>query len=146
MGVFVNKYLLVLVHVYNECMNKLFKEDNDSLDAFLDVIKFDEHGLLPAIIMDAVSAKVLMMGWMSEDSIASTLKTGDVYFFSRSRQKLWKKGEVSGNSFYVQSISVDCDGDCLAIKVETSTGIACHTGRESCFFRHWNGEKWIQET
>jgi phosphoribosyl-ATP pyrophosphohydrolase/phosphoribosyl-AMP cyclohydrolase len=96
-------------------------------------IKFDEKGLIPAIIQDSTSGQVLMMAYMNEESYKKTLETGDTWFYSRSRQELWNKGATSGNTQKVKELSYDCDGDTLLIKVEQK-GPACHTGEKSCFF------------
>jgi len=98
------------------------------------MLKFDEKGLIAAIIQDASSGEVLMLGYMNEESLKRTLDTGQVWFYSRSRQELWHKGETSGNYLNVRSISKDCDEDALLIQVE-ATGPVCHTGNRSCFFR-----------
>lgn len=97
-------------------------------------LKFDERGLIPAIVQDSVSGDVLMMAWMNEDSLQLTLDTGEAYFWSRSRQELWHKGATSGNVQVVREIRLDCDGDTLLLLVEPA-GPACHTGARSCFFR-----------
>jgi phosphoribosyl-AMP cyclohydrolase len=104
------------------------------MDAQLENLKFDASGLIPAIIQDAVSGEVLMMAWMNRDSLAKTVQTGKTHFFSRSRNKLWLKGESSGHVQQVKSIAVDCDMDVLLVKVE-QVGAACHEGYYSCFFR-----------
>lgn len=97
-------------------------------------LKWDEKGLIPAIVQDAQSNQVLMMAYMSAESLARTLETGETVFWSRSRQELWHKGATSGNVQRVRSISVDCDEDTLLISVDAA-GPACHTGAVSCFFR-----------
>ena len=99
-------------------------------------LKFDAHGLIPAIIQDAKSGEVLMMAWMNREALTKTLETGKTHFFSRSRNKLWLKGESSGHIQNVKSISTDCDADVLLVKVE-QTGAACHEGYFSCFFREY---------
>lgn len=96
-------------------------------------LKFDEKGLIPAITQDYKTDEVLMMAYMNAESLEKTLETGKVHYFSRSRQKLWLKGETSGHFQNVKSISMDCDADTLLLKVE-QTGAACHTGHRSCFF------------
>ncbi|OGO77421.1 MAG: bifunctional phosphoribosyl-AMP cyclohydrolase/phosphoribosyl-ATP diphosphatase [Clostridiales bacterium GWB2_37_7] len=96
-------------------------------------IKYDDKGLIPVIVQDYLSGKVLMMAYMNKESLELTLSTGYANYYSRSRQSLWKKGETSGNVQRVMEISTDCDGDCLLLKVD-QTGNACHTGAESCFF------------
>ncbi|NBV05924.1 MAG: phosphoribosyl-AMP cyclohydrolase [Proteobacteria bacterium] len=96
-------------------------------------LKFDENGLIPAIAQDAKNNQVLMMAWMSEESIKATLASGYATYFSRSRKSLWKKGETSGHLQQVISIKADCDFDCILLKVK-QIGVACHTGEFSCFF------------
>lgn len=99
----------------------------------LEDIKFDQ-GLIPAIIQDYSSGDVLMLAYMNRESFEKTLETSKTWFWSRSRKKLWNKGETSGHFQYVKNISYDCDGDALLIKVE-QIGPACHTGSRSCFYR-----------
>ena len=96
--------------------------------------RFDEKGLLPAIIQDADSGEVLMLGYMNKEAFEKTLSSGEVWFYSRSRQELWHKGETSGSIIYVHSISIDCDEDAILIKAKP-TGPVCHTGNYSCFYR-----------
>ena len=100
----------------------------------LSEIKFDRDGLVAAIIQDETNNQVLMLGYMNAEAITATFNTGRVCFWSRSRQKLWIKGETSGHTQHVKSIAVDCDGDALLIKVEQKVA-ACHVGYRSCFFR-----------
>lgn len=99
----------------------------------LEDLKFDERGLIPAIIQDVDTKEVLMLAYMNDDSLKKTLSTGETWFWSRSRKELWHKGETSGHIQKVKSISYDCDGDTLLIQVE-QVGVACHTGARSCFF------------
>ncbi|HEX3011597.1 MAG TPA: bifunctional phosphoribosyl-AMP cyclohydrolase/phosphoribosyl-ATP diphosphatase HisIE [Syntrophomonadaceae bacterium] len=106
----------------------------------LEDIKFDERGLVPAIIQDENSGQVLMMAYMNRESLQKTLETGRTCFYSRSRQELWSKGETSGNIQKVKQILFDCDADTLLIKVE-QTGAACHTGHYSCFYRDAEGNE-----
>ncbi len=101
---------------------------------FIDEIKFDEKGLVPAVIQDAADGRVLMVAYMNRESLEKTVETGQTWFFSRSRQKLWNKGETSGNRQEVKEILVDCDADTLLIKVKPM-GPACHTGNPTCFYR-----------
>ena len=101
--------------------------------SFYDKLKFDANGLIPAIIQDQASKRVLMMAWMNHASLEKTIETGCTYFWSRSRQKFWMKGESSGHTQTVKDIAFDCDGDTLLIQVE-QTGPACHEGYRSCFF------------
>ncbi len=100
----------------------------------IDEVKFDEKGLVPAIVQDAEDDRVLMLAYMNRESLEKTLETGRTWFFSRSRGKLWNKGETSGHFQDVREVLVDCDADALLIKVN-QTGPACHTGNRSCFFR-----------
>ncbi|HNQ72332.1 MAG TPA: phosphoribosyl-AMP cyclohydrolase [Verrucomicrobiota bacterium] len=106
--------------------------------SFHDQLKFDANGLIPAIIQERTSGRVVMMAWMNRASLEKTIETGKTHFWSRSRQKFWMKGEESGNTQTVQDIAFDCDGDCLLIQVE-QTGPACHEGYKSCFFRSLEG-------
>lgn len=106
----------------------------------IDGLKFDEKGLLPAIIQDYQSGQVLMLAYMNKDSLARTLESGKTWFYSRSRQRLWQKGEESGHIQVVKEIYFDCDSDCLLIKV-AQTGVACHTGHYSCFYRSLDGKE-----
>ncbi|RME95622.1 MAG: phosphoribosyl-AMP cyclohydrolase [Verrucomicrobia bacterium] len=101
---------------------------------FIEQLKFNADGLIPAIIQDHATGRVLMMAWMNRDSLAKTLETGRTWFWSRSRQKYWMKGESSGHVQVVKDVAFDCDGDTLLIQVE-QTGAACHEGYRSCFFR-----------
>ena len=102
--------------------------------SFLDTLKFNQDGLIPAIIQEQSTGRVLMMAWMNKESIQRTLDLGKTVFWSRSRQKYWVKGETSGHVQEVKDVSFDCDGDTLLIQVE-QTGAACHEGYKSCFFR-----------
>jgi len=97
-------------------------------------VKFDSQGLVPVIVQDVRNLEILMMAWMSKDALQKTLSTGKVHFWSRSRQKIWLKGEKSGHYQWIREIWLDCDGDTLLLKVE-QTQAACHLGYRSCFFR-----------
>lgn len=97
-------------------------------------ITYDAQGLVPAIVQNAATKKVLMMAWMNQEAFKLTRVTQQAHFWSRSRQKLWRKGETSGNTLRVEEIWVDCDGDSLLLMVDPA-GPACHTGNESCFYR-----------
>jgi phosphoribosyl-ATP pyrophosphohydrolase/phosphoribosyl-AMP cyclohydrolase len=97
-------------------------------------LKFNEAGLIPVIIQDAISRDVLMMAWMNQESLQLTIERNETWFWSRNRQELWHKGETSGNIQTVKEIRYDCDGDTLLIQVEAA-GPACHTGETNCFFR-----------
>jgi phosphoribosyl-ATP pyrophosphohydrolase/phosphoribosyl-AMP cyclohydrolase len=97
-------------------------------------LKYDEHGLIPAIVQDAASGQVLMLAYMNAESLRETLRSGQTYFWSRSRKELWHKGATSGNVQYVVDISIDCDADTLLVRVRPA-GPACHTGHTTCFYR-----------
>ncbi len=106
---------------------------NDFHEA-IDGLTYDERGLIPCIVQDEESGEVLMMAWMNRESLQRTLSDGSLWFFSRSRQELWHKGETSGNFMYLKAMRYDCDADTLLAKVRPA-GPACHTGERSCFFR-----------
>jgi phosphoribosyl-AMP cyclohydrolase len=108
----------------------------------LDYSKLD--GLIPAVIQDAVSARVLMVGFMNPEAFRKTRDTGFVTFYSRSRNKLWMKGESSGHRLVVKEISTDCDDDTLLIKVESLGPGVCHNGFESCFYKKLDGDDWVE--
>lgn len=103
--------------------------------SWLDKVIFNEDGLIPAIAQDYQSGTVLMVAWMNQEALQHTVTQGKATYWSRSRQKLWHKGEESGHEQIVQDIRLDCDGDVLLLKVQQKGGIACHTGRESCFYQ-----------
>jgi phosphoribosyl-AMP cyclohydrolase / phosphoribosyl-ATP pyrophosphohydrolase len=103
-------------------------------DSINNGIKFDQQGLVPAIVQDSETGAVLMLAYMNGESLRKTIETGETWFWSRSRNALWHKGESSGNTQRVVSIALDCDGDTLLVRVEPS-GPACHTGKDTCFFR-----------
>lgn len=102
----------------------------------LAAVRFDSSGLVPAIAQDAETGEILMMAWMNREALAETITTGRVCYWSRSRQSLWRKGETSGQQQKLVRLQIDCDGDTLLIQV-TQKGVACHTGRRSCFYRAW---------
>lgn len=106
----------------------------------MEYLKFNEQGLVPAIIQDYKTKMVLMMAWMNEEALQLTISSAEVHFWSRSRQQLWHKGATSGNTMQVKNISFDCDGDVLLVQVEPA-GPACHTGAVSCFFNNLPGAK-----
>lgn len=109
------------------------------LDTFLDSLKFDKDRLMPAVVQDAENGQVLMVAYMNREAVKRTLTEGRTCFWSRSRQEFWVKGETSGNVQAVREVRVDCDGDCLLVKVE-QTGPACHEGYRSCFYRTVSSE------
>ena len=106
----------------------------------IDELKFNEKGLIPAIVQDHYSKKVLMMAWMNRESLEISLREKKTCFYSRSRQELWIKGETSGHYQYVKDIRIDCDEDTILLLVE-QVGAACHTGHTSCFYRNMEGEE-----
>ncbi len=110
--------------------------------SWLDEVKWDGQGLVTAIAQDATSGRVLMVAWMNRESLLLTAQTGVAHYWSRSRNRLWKKGEESGHLQTVKELRLDCDGDVIVMQIEQAGGIACHTGRESCFYRVLNGGAW----
>lgn len=106
---------------------------------WLDTVRWDTNGLVPVIAQEASGNDVLMFAWMNREALAKTVETGRAVYFSRSRQRLWCKGEASGHVQHVREVRLDCDEDVVLLKVEQVSGIACHTGRHSCFFRKFEG-------
>lgn len=109
---------------------------------WLDEIRWDGDGLVPAIAQDADSGRILMVAWMNRDALAETAASGRAVYWSRSRKRLWRKGEESGHQQAVRELRLDCDADVVLLAVEQAGGIACHTGRESCFFRRYENGAW----
>lgn len=109
---------------------------------WLDAIKWDANGLVPAIAQDHLSGRVLMVAWMNRESLALTVAEQRGIYWSRSRGKLWRKGEESGHVQLLKELRLDCDGDVLVLQVEQLGGIACHTGRESCFYQRYENGEW----
>jgi phosphoribosyl-AMP cyclohydrolase len=107
----------------------------DSTNNLLQQLKWNEQGLVPAIAQDVATGEVLMVAWMNAEALSLTVQEGRAVYWSRSRQRLWRKGEASGNVQQLRELRLDCDGDTLLLKVEQVGGIACHTGRRTCFFR-----------
>lgn len=114
-------------------------------EAWLDEIKWDENGLVPAIAQDSITGRILMFAWMNRESLKQTVDTGRAVYWSRSRKKLWPKGEESGHVQRIKELRLDCDNDVLLLSIEQVGGIACHTGRESCFYKKFENNIW-QET
>ncbi len=112
-------------------------------DAWLEQIKWTEQGLVPVIAQDAESGKVLMLAWMNHESLHLTVKEGRAIYWSRSRKKLWRKGEESGHVQKIKDIRLDCDNDVILLAVEQLGGIACHTGREACFYQQLQDNTWV---
>jgi len=115
----------------------------DMSTEWLDAIKWDRDGLVPAIAQDSTSGKVLMVAWMNREALAETARTNKAVYWSRSRRKLWRKGEESGHEQIVRDIRLDCDSDVVLLSVEQKGGIACHTGRQHCFFQQLQGDRWV---
>jgi phosphoribosyl-AMP cyclohydrolase len=116
-------------------------ETNNQLN-WAEQLKWDENGLIPAIAQDEKTGKILMFAWMNKETLQLTQSTGKATYWSRSRQKIWAKGEESGHSQSVKSIRTDCDKDVILLSIEQIGGIACHTGRESCFYQQLNKDQW----
>lgn len=110
---------------------------------WLDDVRWDEKGLAPAIAQDEQSGKILMVAWMNKEALQLTAETGHAVYWSRSRKKLWHKGEESGHQQIIKSIRIDCDEDVILLSVEQTGGIACHTGRERCFYRQLENDQWV---
>ncbi|WP_291992595.1 phosphoribosyl-AMP cyclohydrolase [Candidatus Accumulibacter sp. ACC003] len=117
--------------------------DLDPRLPWLEALKWDDQGLLPAIAQDAVSGRVLMFAFMNRQSLQETLNSGSAVYWSRSRHRLWRKGEESGHRQRLRSIRTDCDGDVLLLAIDQDGGIACHSGRQSCFFYQLQGHLWV---
>ncbi len=112
-------------------------------DNWLNKINWSNEGLVPAVAQDAQSGRVLMVAWMNRESLELSVKTGVAVYWSRSRKKLWKKGEESGHTQKIIEMRLDCDEDVILLKVQQEGGIACHTGRESCFFQKLENGHWV---
>ena len=109
---------------------------------WLNQVKWDEHGLVPVIAQDAVSGEVLMFAWMNREALERSAECGEAVYWSRSRRKLWHKGEESGHTQIIREMRTDCDNDVILLKIEQTGGIACHTGRRSCFFQKFGNNNW----
>jgi len=109
---------------------------------WLKKVRWDENGLVPVIAQEALTGDILMFAWMNRDALARTVELGEAVYWSRSRKKLWHKGEESGHTQKVLEMRLDCDEDVILLKIEQAGGIACHTGRHSCFFQKFDGEDW----
>jgi len=113
-------------------------------DSWLNKVNWSEDGLVPAIAQDAATGRVLMVAWMNSEALKRTAETSEAIYWSRSRKKLWHKGEESGHIQKVKEIRLDCDSDVILLQIEQQGGIACHTGRESCFFSKLEQDKWVE--
>ncbi|MDE1892321.1 MAG: phosphoribosyl-AMP cyclohydrolase [Betaproteobacteria bacterium] len=107
-------------------------------------VQWNEQGLIPVIAQDVTTHQVLMLAWMNKESLELTIKKGEAVYWSRSRNKLWHKGEESGHFQKIKDIRLDCDGDTLLIMVEQIGGVACHTGRPHCFYKKWQNNEWLE--
>jgi phosphoribosyl-AMP cyclohydrolase len=113
-------------------------------ETWLNKVNWSEDGLVPAIAQDASTGRVLMVAWMNREALKRTAASGEAIYWSRSRKKLWHKGEESGHIQKVKEIRLDCDCDVILLQVNQHDGIACHTGRESCFFSKLEQNKWVE--
>ncbi|MCL2830176.1 MAG: phosphoribosyl-AMP cyclohydrolase [Betaproteobacteria bacterium] len=116
--------------------------DLDPLHPWLDALRWDADGLIPAIAQESGSGRVMMFAWMNREALTETVKSGNAVYWSRSRRRLWRKGEESGHFQKVRSLRTDCDGDVLLLEIVQEGGIACHTGRTSCFFHELHNDRW----
>lgn len=114
-----------------------------SNEAWLNKVNWSEDGLVPAIAQDADNGDILMVAWMNREALKKTVELGEAVYWSRSRKKLWHKGEESGHTQKVKEIRLDCDEDVVLLKIDQVGGIACHTGRRSCFFQRLEKGKWV---
>jgi len=112
--------------------------------SFLDEVPWNEHDLVAVVAQDASTNKVLTVAWMNREALAETVKRGEAVYWSRSRKKLWRKGEESGHVQKVREVRLDCDADAVLLLVEQAGGIACHTGHERCFFRKLENGRWME--
>ena len=110
---------------------------------FLDEVPWNENELIAVVAQDSSSGKVLTVAWMNREALAETVRRGEAVYWSRSRARLWRKGEESGHVQKVRELRLDCDADAILLKVEQAGGIACHTGRESCFYRKLEDGRWV---
>jgi phosphoribosyl-AMP cyclohydrolase len=113
-------------------------------EAWLDAVSWDERGLAPVVTQDAASGRVLTLAWMNRESLAETIRTGQAVYWSRSRGRLWHKGEQSGHVQKVVELRIDCDADAILLRVEQVGGIACHTGHERCFYLKLENGRWVE--
>ena len=110
---------------------------------WLSAVNWTQDGLVPAVVQEVGSGRVLMVAWMNREALKKTVETGEAHYWSRSRKKLWHKGEESGHVQKVKSVRLDCDEDVILLEVEQGGGIACHTGRHSCFYQQLAGGEWV---
>ena len=112
--------------------------------SWLSEVRWNDQGLVPCVVEDSGSGRPLMLAWMNWEALELTAREGRAVFWSRSRRRLWRKGESSGNEQRVREIRLDCDGDTVVLVVEQMGGVACHTGRERCFYRRLENDRWIE--
>jgi phosphoribosyl-AMP cyclohydrolase len=112
-------------------------------DEWLNEVPWNGQGLIPVVTQEFSTGRVLTLAWMNRESLAETAKSGEAVYWSRSRKKLWRKGEESGHTQKVRELRLDCDSDAILLRVDQAGGIACHTGRESCFFRKLENGRWV---
>ena len=113
------------------------------MEDWLNKVDWPQDGLVAAVAQEAGSGRILTLAWMNRDALARTAETGEAHYWSRSRRRIWRKGEESGHVQKVKSIRLDCDDDAILLEVEQIGGIACHTGRHSCFFRQLKNNEWV---
>ncbi len=113
------------------------------MNAWLDEVPWGKDGLVPVVTQEFSTGRVLTLAWMNRDALTQTAQSGEAVYWSRSRNKLWRKGEESGHTQKVREIRLDCDSDAILLRVDQVGGIACHTGRESCFFRKLEDGRWV---
>jgi phosphoribosyl-AMP cyclohydrolase len=118
-------------------------ENGDSLAEWSNQLRWNEEGLVPVVTQDAASGRVLTLAWMNREALRETARRGEAVYWSRSRKRLWHKGEESGHVQKLVELRLDCDADALLLRVEQVGGIACHTGRESCFFSKLENGRWV---
>ena len=119
------------------------KISNIHNENWLDAIKWNAEGLVPAVAQDATDGRILMVAWMNREALSLTVQQGHAVYWSRSRNRLWHKGEESGHQQLVREIRLDCDNDVVLLQVEQRGGIACHTGRRSCFYQRLEDNRWV---
>src|SRR6476646_6817146 len=117
--------------------------EQEGVRDWLNEINWSAEGLVAAVVQDAVTHRLLMSAWMNREAVSLTVKSGEAHYWSRSRQRLWRKGEESGHVQRVKELRLDCDADAVLLRVDQTGGIACHTGRERCFFRRLEDGRWI---
>ena len=113
-------------------------------ESWFDEVVFDAEGLVAAVVQEASTGKLLMLAWMNREALAETVRSGRAVYWSRSRKRLWRKGEESGHTQLIKQVRLDCDGDAIVLEVQQVGGIACHTGHSRCFFRRLENGMWVE--